>query len=488
MSRSSSPSPASGLRPPAHPAVRTLALACVAAIAVTGCARGSTNDKNNDPGIEFSSDAELQGKLDVMGFNRDADEVASTRTDLAEEAIKPATLSAPAGELDTQQLLSAIAAGKAPDLIYINRDELGSMAARKAVMPLDTCIEGEGINTDDFRESALAQVTFDGNVYGVPEFNQVQIIMANAEMLNSAGLSVQDIDGSNPQLITDAAEKMMQHKNGKLSAIGYDPKLPEFLPLWAMGEGAALVSEDGRTALLNDPKVVSALEFGIDLYEKQDGFGTVKSLRDSADFFGKGNQFATNALGAMPMEQWYVNILNDVSPDTPMAFTTMKTSAGEPMSFGTGSAWAVPSGGDNPQAACRFLKTMTTTDTWLAAAKARLDDRVKDQKPFTGLFTANRTADEQIKEQFVDTNDYLASPWAEAVEASYEANNHSFAIPALPADAQFKQAWLDAVNRVLSGNASVTDSLETAQDEAQRALDQAWSEWEANSQASSSEQ
>ncbi len=51
------------------------------------------------------------------------------------------------------------------------------MAARKAVMPLDTCIEGEGINTDDFRESALAQVTFDGNVYGVPEFNQVQIIM-----------------------------------------------------------------------------------------------------------------------------------------------------------------------------------------------------------------------------------------------------------------------------------------------------------------------
>ncbi|WP_279402764.1 hypothetical protein [Arthrobacter sp. JCM 19049] len=62
-------------------------------------------------------------------------------------------------------------------MIYINRDELGSMAARKAVMPLDTCIEGEGINTDDFRESALAQVTFDGNVYGVPEFNQVQIIM-----------------------------------------------------------------------------------------------------------------------------------------------------------------------------------------------------------------------------------------------------------------------------------------------------------------------
>ena len=51
----------------------------------------------------------------------------------------------------------------------------------------------------------------------------------------------------------------------------------------------------------------------------------MKAYRDSADFFGKGNQFATNMLGAMPMEQWYVNVLNDVSPNAAMSFSLFKT-------------------------------------------------------------------------------------------------------------------------------------------------------------------
>lgn len=461
---------------------------CVAALALTGCARGSNNTNNesqSESGMSFSPDTQLQGKLEIMGFNRKADEVASTRTDLAEKAIAPATLDAPAGELDIQQLLSAIAAGKAPDLIYANRDQLGSLAARKAIMPLDSCIDGEGIPSGDFRESAIAQATFDGRIYGVPEFNQVQIIMANGQLLNDAGVALEDLSGQDPARITDATGKLMQHQKGKLSTIGFDPKLPEFLPLWAMGQGAKLVSDDGRTAQLNDPHVVSALEFGTALYDQQDGFGTVKSLRDSADFFGKDNQFAKEQLGAMPMEQWYVNILNDVSPKVPMAFTTMKTTSGDPMSFATGSAWAIPAGGDNPQAACRFIRNMTATDTWLAAAEARSEARLKDKKPFTGLFTANKAADEQIKARYVDTNEYLTSPWSDAVEASYTANDHSFAMPALPADAEFKQVWLDAVNSVLSGNASVQEALDSAQSEAQGVLDKAWSDWEANSSPAS---
>ena len=51
----------------------------------------------------------------------------------------------------------------------------------------------------------------------------------------------------------------------------------------------------------------------------------MKAYRDSADFFGDGNQFASHTLGAMPMEQWYVNVLNEVSPDVDMASTLSAT-------------------------------------------------------------------------------------------------------------------------------------------------------------------
>lgn len=426
----------------------------------------------------FSSDTALEGELTIMGFNSGADEVATTRADLAEEAIAPAKVKLVEGELDVQQFLSAVASGEAPDLIYANRDQLGTFASRGAIMPLDQCISGESIALGDFRESALEQVRFQDGVYGVPEFNQVQIIMANADLLGSAGVGIADIDGSDWEALGSANEKLAARDGGKLSVIGVDSKLPEFLPLWAKANGADLLSADGRTARLDDPKVVEALDFAAGIYESQGGFGAVKAFRDSADFFGGGNQFATGSLGAMPMEQWYVNILNDVSQDAPMAFSTFKSKDGSAMSFGTGSAWAIPTGGDNPQAACRYLKNMTETETWMQAAKARADVRTKEKKPFTGLFTGNKTADEQIRSEYVEASAGLEGPWADAVAASYEANEASFSLPANPADAEFKQAWTDGVNRVLTGDVSASESMATAQTEAQKALDEAWQSWD----------
>lgn len=475
-SRRTPTAPLSGHR--TRPGSLALATAAACALAVSGCATGTQPKPVEGAGNSFSADATLSGELQIMGFNPGADEVASTRSALAKKAIDPVKIKAVEGDLDVQQFLSSVASGDAPDLIYANRDQLGTFASRKAIMPLDQCIAGESINTADFRDTALAQGTFQDHIYGIPEFNQVQILMANADLLDKAGLGTQDVDGSNWGAVTSANKKLLNRNGKKLSVIGFDSKLPEFLPLWAKANGADLISADGRTAQLDSPKVVEALEFAVGIYSDQGGFGTVKAFRDSADFFGKGNQFATSVLGAMPMEQWYVNILNDVSPDAPMAFTTFKTREDKPLSFASGSAWAIPTAGKNPQAACRYIKTMTETGTWLKAAQVRADARAKDHKPFTGLFTGNKAADEQIKAKFVDSSDALTTPWDDAVSASYEANEASFSLPASPADAEFKQAWLDAVNRVLNGDQSPADSLASAQKEAQKALDDGWKAWD----------
>lgn len=65
--------------------------------------------------------------------------------------------------------------------------------------------------------------------------------------------------------------------------------------------GVDPLSPDGEKAQLNDPKVVEALQFAGSIYEDQGGFSRAKAFRDSADFFGKGNQFVTGVLGAMPV-------------------------------------------------------------------------------------------------------------------------------------------------------------------------------------------
>lgn len=453
--------------------VRPMVGAALAAGLLAACAQG-TGDAGESEDVSYDSDATLSGTVEVMGFGA-GDEIATVRLDRAKEALGDAKVELVEGDLDIQQFLSSVASGEPPSLVYAERSQIGTFASRGAVVPLTDCIEGEGIDTSVFRASALDEVTFEDEVYGVPEFNVVQLTQANADLLERSGHTVDDVNGSDWDAVLAAAKDMMQMDGGNLRTIGYDSKLPEFLPLWAKANGADLISADGRTAQLDDPAVVEALEFAVSVYDAQGGFGEVKALRDSADFFGDGNQFASGALGAMPMEQWYVNVLNDVSPDAPMAFDTVRGLDGEPVAWASGSAWAIPKGSPDPEAACRMARVMTETDSWLAAAEERAAMRTKEGGLFTGILTANEDADEQIKAMADTDGD---APWSQAVAAMYEANDHTFSMPANPAGDEFEQAWQDEVNKVLTGDKDPAEALAAAQEAAQQALDEAWKTWD----------
>lgn len=438
---------------------------------LSACAQGSNNDSGTKAG-SFDPNKSYTGKITVMGLA--SDEIATTRMGIAEKSLGGAKVKLIEGDLDIQAFLSSVASGDAPDLVYAKRDQIGTFASRGAIIPLTDCIDGEGIDTNQYDVPALNQVTFGDQVWAIPEFNTVQIMQANQKLMDKAGVTMDDLNGSDPAAVTAAAKKMYSAPGGKLKTIGYDSKLPEFLPLWAHIFGTDILSENGRKAQLNDPNVVAALKWAVGIYDEQDGFAKVKAYRDSADFFGKGNQYATDALGAMPMEQWYINLLNDVSPQAPMAFGPVVGKDGQPVAYSSGSAWAIPKGSPNPGAACRFAKEMTLTDTWVAAAQARLNLRNKDKKPFTGVITGNTEADQKIQAMTTAKEE----PWKDGVDAVYAANKNTFSLAANPADAQFKTAWQDAVNRVLNGQQDPQQALDQAQDEAQKALDEAWGKWD----------
>ncbi|MCU1447451.1 extracellular solute-binding protein [Cryobacterium sp.] len=452
--------------------VRWSALGIVAVLTLASCATGSST--TTDDNVSYDPDASLSGDLSIMGFGA-GDEVATARLDRTKEILgADVKVSLIEGDLDIQQFLSAVAAGDPPELVYADRAQIGSFAARGAIISLDKCISGEKIDTEQYRVPAIDQVTFNDSIYGIPEFNQIQVTMANTSLLDAAGLTIDDVNGSDWSAMGVANQKLAVNSGG-VAVIGVDPKLPEFLPLWAAGNGGALLSSDGKTAQLADPEVVKALEFGVGLYEAQGGFAAVKAFRDSADFFGAGNQFATNTLGAMPMEQWYINVLNDVSPDATISFDTVRDTQGKPMAFAGGSAWAIPAGSDNPAAACRFAATMTEVDAWLAAAEARIAIRAEEGKPFTGILTGNEVADDKVRSLVESTG---SAQWDSAIEAMYEANDNTFSLPPNPADAEFTTIWQDAVNRVLNGQDTAQSALEDANVKAQEALDKAWADIE----------
>ncbi|MCO1614629.1 extracellular solute-binding protein [Micromonospora sp. CPM1] len=444
--------------------LRATALAGVLTLAISGCGGVGGGGDSGGGGAEGS------GALSTMGLSL-SDEIATTRVDAFKRDHGDVRLTITEGAFDEQQFLSAVASGNPPDLVYMDRKLIGTYAERGSIQPLTDCVEKQRIDMAQFRQSAREQVTLDGTVYGIPEFSQVRVLYLNEALLKRAGLGADDVNLADWAGLPALNARLAAVSGGRLSRIGIDPKIPEFLPMWAKANGADMISADGTRANLTDPKVVEALTTGVGLIRAQGGWGKFKSFRDTFDFFGAQNPLAKNQIAAWPMEEWFLNQAAKNSPDAELVVKPFVDRQGKPLSLSSGQAWVITKGAKNPEAACAFVKQMTATDTWLAAARARAEARKAANLPFTGLWTGNTTADKKIfDEVYKPTGN---KRFDDAVQTIRQAQDAAFAMPASPAGAEFDKAWTDAVNRVLSGQEQPAQALDRAQREATAALDKA---------------
>jgi multiple sugar transport system substrate-binding protein len=406
------------------------------------------------------------GTLNIMGFGK-GDDVAESRAEIAIKAVG-GNVNRPSGGFNDQQFLAAVASGNAPDLVYLDRQKVGTYAAKGAFLPLSSCIKSQKINMKQYRQAAVNEVTYKGKVYGIPEFYDVRTILIDNDVLDITHTPIGWLNPAKPAQLLAAAKKMVKMDgNGNVTRIGFDPKMPEFFPLWAKAYGVDILSKDGLHPHLNDPRAVKALQYTMSLINAQGGWNKFKSFRDTWDFFGSGNQVAKDQVGAWPMEQWYYNVLAGSSPKVHITALQFRNLKGQPINYETGSAWAIPKGAHNTNAACTWMKTMTSTSTWMAAAKNRASIRKAKNQPYTGISTGNAVADVQIyKQTYTSINKFFD----QSVKKVLDVQRFSFGIPASPASAEFKQAWNDAITRVLAGQQSPAAALNQAQKEAVAAI------------------
>ncbi|MFE2754767.1 ABC transporter substrate-binding protein [Actinosynnema sp. NPDC059335] len=402
--------------------------------------------------------------LVTMGFGL-PDEHATARVAVFRAANPDVDLRIGEGAFDEQQFLSSVAAGDPPDLVYADRRKLGGYAARGAVQSLDGCVREHGVDLGRFREAALRQVTYQGEVFGLPEFSSVRALIVNNPVVRAAGLDPASLSTADWGGLGGLADRLARVAGGRVERIGFDPKVPEFLPLWAKANGAELVGPDTR---LDDPRVVEAVRVTTDLVARQGGWASFKAFRDTFDQFGANNQYVTGQLAAMPMDSWYLNTLATNSPDVDVTIAPFTDREGRALTESGGQAWAIPKGARHPDLACRFLVTMTDTATWVTAATARRDALAKAGRPYGGTFTADREADERI---FREVFDPRGNPvLARGVPVVLSLQDKAFSLPPSPAASELVRAWEGAVNRVLVGRQGPEEAMAQAQREAERAL------------------
>jgi multiple sugar transport system substrate-binding protein len=431
----------------------------VAALTLAGCGgvkSGSSKGSSSSGGAS---------SVTTQGFGK-PDDVGQARIDAFKKAYPQVAVHINEGDFDPQQFLSAVASGNPSDLVYMDRGLIGTYAAKGALQPLNDLISNVGIDTQQYRKPALKEVTVDDKVYGIPEFYNTRNILINAKALHEAGMSPQDLSTTDWNKLHANAAKLYRAKGSKISRIGFDPKLPEFLPLWAKGNGADLVNPDGSPNL-DDAKNIEALAFAYSLIQEQGGWSKFKAFRDTWDIFGAGNEFVKNQAVAFPWEGWYVNVLVQSSPNLDLQSVQFTDRQGNPTSFCDGSAWVIPKGAKNTKAAAEWMKVMTATDTWLQAGAARAKTVAKNKSMFTGLWTANTEADHQIHDKYVKPSGRAG--FDQAVSNYYASTESAFAINPSKAGSEIKTAWTDAVNRVLAGRQNPEQAMKRAQSEAAKA-------------------
>jgi multiple sugar transport system substrate-binding protein len=422
-----------------------------------------------------TGELDASGELFAYGFAYETgDTVAKSRADYTLEQYPDLEVTYSESGFESQGFLAALQGSEPPDLVNLPRNVIGSYIARGTLAPLDDCMSQAGIDPSTFYEPAMAQVTVDGSVYALPEFYNTRIWLANSELFDEAGLDAAEFDFGDWDAIEQASADMAQVEGG-IERLGIDPKIPEFLEMWVRANGGQMLSDDGRESLLDTPEVAEAVEFTVGLIEAQGGGTDFLEFRNDpsayGDFFGPENQFVMGTVGAFPMEQWYLNVMAENSPDAPVVARPFVTREGDPITLQDGNAWAITSDSDNPDAACAFIASMVSTDAWVAAAEARQEERTAEGLPSTGVYTGNVEADEIIFGEIVDLAEF--PQFQEMVDVTLEGQATAFGFPPSPAGQEFQDAVNDAVNRVISGDADVATALADADAEAQAAIDSA---------------
>ncbi|HSK93952.1 MAG TPA: extracellular solute-binding protein [Candidatus Angelobacter sp.] len=449
---------------------RTLPLLAALILVLAACTGGDDDGGGGEAAYEF--DGEVAGSIYAYGFTcTTGDIVATGRFEhVTEQYPELAVECSESGFGTGQEFLAALQAGTPPDVANVPRNVLGTYVARDLFAPLDDCLSEMDVDLGNFYEAAVNQVTVDGTPYALPEFFNTRVWILNDSVFADADLDPEGLDLSDWEAIADANQQLLQSEGSRVSRIGIDPKVPEFLAMWVRAAGGRLISDDGRESMLDTPEVAEAVEFAYSLIQAHGSTATFNDFRATWDFFGAENQVAADHIGAWPMEQWYLNVLAGNSPDDEITVKPFVGRDGEVVTLADGNSWAIMANTENYEEACAFIVGMTHEDAWVAAAEQRAEERQAEGQPNTGVYSGNRAADDVIFGEIVDLTEY--PQFEEAVRIVVDNQANAFALPPTPAAEEFQQALNDAVDRIINGE-DVETALREADEEAQAAIDAA---------------
>jgi putative chitobiose transport system substrate-binding protein len=258
-----------------------------------------------------------------------------------------------------QKVLSGVAAGNPPNAVQMNSTQILELAQQGALENLSPLLDAKTLSV--YQKQALAAFTFEGKVYGLPDYATPRIILFNRDILKKAGLDGQELPRTQGGVIAWA--KIIAEKAG---VFGFSPLIAnaDMLKVF-QEEGLPIFSSDRKKAVFNSPAHVALLQRYMDL-RKANVFSE-ESMK------GIGASYNLYTAGKLGMCIIGISFVPRLANDSPAIF---KVSALGPNPIAAGQvtqastfAYAVPSGTKNPKASAALAAWLTNDENQLGFAK-----------------------------------------------------------------------------------------------------------------------
>lgn len=168
--------------------------------------------------------------------------------------------------------------GEAPDVFFVLSEDFNQFAEAGVMKNIDQYLQkDEGIELDDFYETALMSGTYNGHQYALPYETVPTLMFVNRTLLEQNGIGVPENDWTWEDL-SGICGKITRDTDGDGTIDQFGICNYDWLDA-AFSNGATIFNEDGTECFLKDPSVTESIKYIKSLRELNGG-----SLATTDDF------------------------------------------------------------------------------------------------------------------------------------------------------------------------------------------------------------
>ncbi|NDL59869.1 ABC transporter substrate-binding protein [Phytoactinopolyspora mesophila] len=245
-----------------------------------------------------------------------------------------------------EQLNTSLAGGLAPDVVYFNPDFVPKFVAQGVLEPVSDIVEDD---LDDFRDSALEAMSYEGELYSVPLLMSVSSVICFKNVLEEAGVDCPTTWDEALEIapaVKDAGYYLTQYPGTVTLNMSFYPYL--------LQAGGQVLDENGQAAF-NGPEGVEALSFLRELADND--YVPQQSLTTSEDF--EQSAAGRSEVAFLPNEI-VSTVMRFVDPDN--LIVSEPLTGVEQANFGTVGGLSIFNTSDNIDAAKIWVEFLTSPE------------------------------------------------------------------------------------------------------------------------------